>query len=315
MRIARSACLLVVIATALWLGSSSHASSQVGTRLSARQLIADVQTLSSPEFEGRRTGTQGNAKARAWIVERFRETGLKPLAGNFQVAFRFTRNSADATGVNVVGLCKGRGADDGVMIITAHYDHLGIVNGVFYPGADDNASGVAAILALADWCVARPWTHDAIFVAFDAEEMGLQGARAFVAEPPVAKERLSLNVNLDMVSRSNKGELFVAGTHHRPVLRRILEPIVTRAPVKLIFGHDKPKETGSGLDDWTMQSDHGAFHAAGIPFVYFGVEDHADYHKPGDTADKIEPDFFGRAVGTVLDAVNALDRALPLPRQ
>ncbi len=71
------------------------------------------------------------------------------------------------------------------------------------------------------------------------------------------------------------------------------------------FGHD----TGGGQDDWTQQSDHGPFHTAGIPFVYLGVEDHADYHKPTDTADKIDPRFLGGVAAFVLDVVGALDRA------
>ena len=71
----------------------------------------------------------------------------------------------------------------------------------------------------------------------------------------------------------------------------------------LRFGHD----TGGGQDDWTLQSDHGAFHAAGTPFLSFGVEDHSDSHKPSDTADKIDPAFFAAAVGTILDLVRALD--------
>ena len=71
------------------------------------------------------------------------------------------------------------------------------------------------------------------------------------------------------------------------------------------FGHD----TGGGQNDWTTQSDHGAFHAAGIPFVYFGVEDHPDYHQPTDTADKIAPDFLGGVATVVLRAIDALDRA------
>jgi len=76
-----------------------------------------------------------------------------------------------------------------------------------------------------------------------------------------------------------------------------------------LFGHD----TGGGQDDWTKQSDHGAFHEAGIPFIYFGVEDHPDYHKPTDTADKINGAFFYQSARTILDAVTTIDRALPLP--
>jgi hypothetical protein len=284
-------------------------------------LMHDVRTLSAPEFEGRRTGSPGHAKARAWILEQFQKIGLKPLANALEVAFKVTprptasgkADSVTGDGVNLVGLCRGSGAkDNGVMVISAHYDHLGIRDGVLYPGADDNASGVAVVLELARRCVVSPWSHDALFVAFDAEEQGLQGARAFVAAPPFAKERLALNVNLDMVSRSASRELYVAGTHHYPFLKPILEPIAARAPFKLLFGHDRP--TAKALDDWTMLSDHGAFHAAKIPFVYFGVEDHPDYHKPTDTADKIDRIFFAQVAATVFDAVTALDRALPLPR-
>jgi hypothetical protein len=111
-----------------------------------------------------------------------------------------------------------------------------------------------------------------------------------------------------MVARGDKHELYVAGTSQRPVFKKILEPVAARAPIKLLFGHD----SGGGQNDWTMQSDHGPFHQAGMPFLYFGVEDHPDYHKPTDTADKINATFFYNAALTMLDAVSAIDRALPL---
>jgi Zn-dependent M28 family amino/carboxypeptidase len=201
-----------------------------------------------------------------------------------------------------------------VIVISAHYDHLGVRDGAVYPGADDNASGVAVILELARRCRPSTWTHDVVFAAFDAEEQGLQGAKAFVASPPIPKERIALNVNLDMVSRSAKREIYIAGAYHRPALRTVLEPVAKRSNVTVLFGHDKPGARGGAQDDWTTQSDHGAFHAAGIPFVYFGVEDHPDYHKPTDTADKIDMVFLGRVAATIHDAVTALDRALPLPQ-
>ena len=70
--------------------------------------------------------------------------------------------------------------------------------------------------------------------------------------------------------------------------------MAARSAIKLLFGHDKPKGQAGGVDDWTLQSDHGAFHTSGIPFVYFGVEDHPDYHKPTDTPEKIDATFFAR---------------------
>jgi Zn-dependent M28 family amino/carboxypeptidase len=147
--------------------------------------------------------------------------------------------------------------------------------------------------------------HTAVFAALDAEELGLQGARAFLDRPIVPASRIAIDVNLDMVSRSDRNQIYAAGTYHSPWLVPILEDVRRRAAVTLLFGHDRP---GSGtLDDWTMQSDHGVFHQAGVPFVYFGVEDHPDYHKPTDTADKIDPAFYRNVVEMLLDAVLALD--------
>jgi Zn-dependent M28 family amino/carboxypeptidase len=117
------------------------------------------------------------------------------------------------------------------------------------------------------------------------------------------------------VSRSANRELFVAGTARRPELREVLDRVAARAPISLRFGHDGPSPAAGPKDDWTMQSDHGAFHMHGIPFVYFGVEDHADYHEPSDTADRIDPAFFAQAAETILDAIDALDRWLPSARR
>ena len=279
--------------------------------------MTSVSTLASAAMAGREAGTAGNGQARAWVLEQFRAAGLQPLGKSLELPFTFERrgNAQDQPttmqGVNLAGVCRGRGArDNGALVITAHYDHLGLRNGATYFGADDNASGVAVLVALARQCQQSPWTHDAIFVAFDAEEMGLQGARAFVKALPIPKDRtVALNINLDMVARGDKNELYVAGTSHTPALKPILEPVAARASIKVLFGHD----SGGGQNDWTTQSDHAAFHQAGIPFIYFGVEDHPDYHKPTDTPDKINATFFFQSARTILDAITTIDRALPLP--
>jgi Zn-dependent M28 family amino/carboxypeptidase len=274
---------------------ASSVVSAVAPAIDVEQLLNTVRTLAAPEFDGRRAGTPGGDKARAWIAERFKTIGLEPLE----------------SGTNVVGLCKGSGSGREAVVVSAHFDHLGVRDGTMYPGADDNASGVAVLLAIGEYCKQTPFAHDVVFAAFDAEEQGLRGARAFVEQPPIPKERLALNINLDMVSRGDKNELYAAGTYHWPKTKPTLEAVAARTPIKLLFGHDRPSD---GKDDWTKQSDHGAFHAAGIPFVYFGVEDHPDYHKPTDTPDKINPTFFRQAAEAILDAVIGLDRALPVGR-
>jgi Zn-dependent M28 family amino/carboxypeptidase len=270
-------------------------------RIDADRLMSTVALLADPKFEGRASGSPGGIAARGVIGETFRAIGLEPLAGGYPVPF----TAAKVSGVNVIGVCSGRDPKLPVFVVSAHYDHLGIRDGVIHPGADDNASGVAVLIELAAYCHKNPFRRSMVFAAFDAEEGGLNGARAFVAAPPIAKDRIALNINLDMVSRSDKREIYIAGTSHTPDLKPPLEEVAKAAPVRVQFGHDRPGKPG---DDWTSQSDHAAFYAAKIPFVYFGVEDHADYHKPSDTADKIDRSFFVAVAETILDAVIKLDQ-------
>jgi len=286
---------------------------QASLRVDSERLMAAVTTLADPKWEGRAAGSPGGLAARAWVVDRFKTVGLQPVAGAYVHPFTFKGMSMSGRqvgeGANVLGMCIGTDPKLSYIVVSAHYDHVGVRDGNTYPGADDNASGVAVILEIAAFCQKTPFRHTILFAAFDAEERGLQGARAFLLKPPVPQDRIGLNVNLDMVSRSDKREIFITGTYHYPDLKAPLEVVAKRAPITVLFGHDKPVAIAGGVEDWTNQSDHGPFHAAKIPFVYFGVEDHADYHKPTDTADKINRGFFIDVAETILDAVIALDRA------
>jgi len=270
-------------------------------------MMATIGALTGPGMDGRAAGTPGGAKARAWIEARLKAMGARPAGSDgYGQPFTFTnRAGATVQGVNLVASCPGLRADAPVLVVSAHYDHLGVRNGATYHGADDNASGVAMLLEVAERCVTTPYEHSLLLVAFDAEEHGLQGARVFVANPPVAVTRIALNVNFDMVSRSERREIYVAGPGRWLPLLPVLTPAVRQDGITVKFGHD----TGGGQDDWTTQSDHGVFHQAGIPFVYFGVEDHGDYHQPTDTADKIAPAFLERVAAVVFASLTALDRA------
>ena len=287
------------------------AQGQAARRIDSERLMTAVTTLADPKWQGRAAGSPGGLAARAWVVERFKALGLQPVSGDYVHPFTFAVNRAGTQqkgeGANVLGVCNGSDPKLPYFVVSAHYDHLGVRDGQVYPGADDNASGVATILEIAAFCQKTPFRHTVLFAAFDAEERGLQGARAFVAKPPVPLDRIALNINLDMVSRNDRREIYIAGTSHYPDLKQPLEEVAKRARITVRFGHDT--KTANASDDWTTQSDHGAFHAAKIPFVYFGVEDHADYHKPTDTADKINRAFFADVAETILDAVIALDRA------
>ena len=286
--------------------------------IDAGPMLHMARVLSSDALEGRAVGTPGNEAARGFILKRFEELGLQPLTeAGYQYPFPVlprpericNAEPAERTGINLLARIPGRTPGEGpVMVITAHYDHLGVCDGEIYNGADDNASGTAALLALADYLTRNPPRHDVIIAALDAEEHGLLGARTLVRMSEVQMERAALNINMDMVSRSDAGELYAAGTYHTPTLLPLIETIAAEAPVTLLTGHDRPED---GPNDWTLQSDHGPFHLAGIPFLYFGVEDHAGYHNPGDTFDAITPDFFVRAADTIVMAMRAADEILP----
>ncbi|CAN5672427.1 M20/M25/M40 family metallo-hydrolase [soil metagenome] len=281
-------------------------------RIDADRLMTDLRVLAADTMEGREAGTAGGLRARAFLLRQFQQIGLAPLVPGYARPFQVVgRDSVAREAANLLGYVRGTEQPERYVVVSAHYDHIGIRNGQIYNGADDNASGTAALLELARHFVVNPPRHSIIFAALDAEERGLHasfaGARNFVANPPVALDQIVTNVNMDMVGRNDRNELFAAGTYHSPFLRPYLERVAEGAPITLRFGHDSPE---LGTDDWTMQSDHGAFHEAGIPFIYFGVEDHPDYHRPTDTADRIQPAFFAGAVSTVLRALQEFDRNL-----
>ena len=274
-------------------------------KIDAARLLEDVRALSADSMEGRGAGTKGGELARAYVVRRFTETGLAPLWSSFEQPFGLP---SKGRGVNVVGYVRGAKYPERLIVVSAHYDHLGVKEGKVYNGADDNASGVAVLLQLAAYYsgAARP-EHSLVFAALDAEELGLVGAGELVRKLKAEKRDVALDVNLDMVGHSERGELYASGTYHTPALRPALERVAAGAPVRLLLGHDRP---GQGHDDWTNQSDQFAFHKAGVPFVYFGVEDHKDYHRPTDDFDTLTRDFFVGAAETVLEAVGALDADL-----
>jgi Zn-dependent M28 family amino/carboxypeptidase len=255
--------------------------------------------------EGRKTGTKGAEAARRFIIRQMEDVKAKSLKKGFRHPFKFVNNAGDSIqGENVVAYI--RGSQEGAIVISAHFDHLGVIDGEVFNGADDNASGVAAMLAMMEYFKSNKPRHTIVFAGMDGEEMGLQGAKAFLKDESIPVDQIILNVNMDMISMNDKNELYVAGTYHNPKLKPIIEKIDV-APLKLIFGHDTPD---LGKDDWTFSSDHGAFHQNKIPFLYFGVEDHANYHKSTDDFENVNKSLYVQAAHAVLYCILALDRNL-----
>jgi Zn-dependent M28 family amino/carboxypeptidase len=275
-------------------------------RVDAARMMRVAGALAHDSMQGRAVGTEGGAKARRLVIQELTARGIAPLGASYEHPFTFTGRSGTVTGVNVLAVVRGTEVPDRYIVATAHYDHVGVRSGSIYNGADDNASGTVALLELASWFRAHPPRHSIVIAALDAEETGLRGARAFLEQAPVPIEAIGVNINMDMVGRNDRNELYAVGTRYYPVLRPFVEQAAARSTITLRLGHD----SGAGGEDWTMMSDQGPFHQRGIRFLYFGVEDHPDYHRPTDDAERLQPAFLEGAARTVIDVVTLIDGAL-----
>ena len=274
----------------------------------SEKLIADLKYLSSDELEGRKTGSAGSTKAREFIINDLKANKIEAFVLDYIQLFSFTQTfgmAESVKGSNILAVIPGISTD--AIVLSAHYDHVGINNNQIYNGTDDNASGVAAMLAIASELKKDKPKHTIILAFFDAEEKGLKGSAHFVSSFDLEKQKIITNVNLDMVSRGLNNRLIASGGFHYPHIKTILQNVKVPQGLTLEFGYDDPILK---RNDWTSQSDQYNFHVKKIPFVYFGVEDHPDYHKPTDDFDKVNQTFYKNSVETILLSVKALDKYL-----
>ncbi|WP_418508628.1 M28 family peptidase [Corallibacter sp.] len=262
-------------------------------------LLKHVEVLSSDEFEGRKTGTPGSEKTRNYIRKAYKDLGVLPLTDSYSQSFKFSNYKAE----NIIGYIKGTQKPESYIVISAHHDHLGIHDNKIFNGADDDASGISALFAFAEYFKKYPPKHSVILAAFDAEELGLRGSKYFVDNTIVPFDSIKLNINLDMISRNDNNELYVTGARFKDNLNQAVSSFKVKEGLTLKQGHDGK----DSLQNWTYSSDHGSFYRKGIPFLYFGVEDHEDYHMATDDYENIHPNFYQNAVYTIISVFKTLD--------
>ncbi|MBI2930269.1 MAG: M28 family peptidase [Planctomycetes bacterium] len=234
-----------------------------------------VAYLTSDALDGRKAGSEGERAAARYVEGEFRRLGLQTSLQEF------------SRGVNIVGVVPGRLEE--AVVIGAHIDHLGSSHGEVYRGADDNASGVAALVALAARFVARPTKRTVVLAGFGAEEAGILGSRHYVKHP--VRPAVAM-FNLDMVGRMTDRTLICIGVNTSDAWDEILTDANTRGlDLKMGKGGVGP-------------SDHTAFYQAGVPVVHFFTGAHRDYHKPTDTAEKLNYD----GLQAIVDFVEAVAR-------
>lgn len=291
-----------------------------GWAVDAEAALADLRALASDEMAGREAGSEEGERARAYIIGQLHAAGVKPLGPGYERPFFWVQlDGQKRHGVNLLAWIDGSEPAAPCLLLSAHYDHLGTTGrasrrGRVYNGADDNASGVAALLNAARHFVAHPPRASLLLAFFDGEEAELRGSRHFTMHPPFPLDRIAANVNVDMIGRSGDGSLWAAGSRHSPPLRAALEEAVRDVPLPVRFGHDRLGWVPFLAHDWTEAGDHFAFHQAGIPWVYLGTTNDPETHDPSDTMGSIDEEFFVGATETVLRIVAHLAEHPPAGR-
>ncbi len=317
--------LYIIVCLTLLLACQNKPST-TAIKINEPMLLYHLKAISHDSLEGRFFGTQGNYKAQEFIANKFDSLGIKPAfsSGSIQ-KFPYTfkgklrqrmypvqnpaedfSNITDTTiiGGNVVTIIEGKIND--AIVITAHLDHLGIQGDEIYNGADDDASGTAALLTIANYFKTKTPNHTLIFAAVDAEEIGSLGCDYLLDNFPIDLKNVVLNINMDMIAHNDSLQLYASGLYHYPQLKKPLDDL--KSKISLLYGHDNPDD--KDVEDWTFSSDHREFHERQIPYIYFGVEDHKDYHKATDTFENINSEFYVEAVRLIIQAIEGYDSFL-----
>ena len=305
--------VLLVAATAC---TNRYNATSAPLRPDAILIRRDIAYLASDALEGRLTGTPGNDQAAAYIARRYKSLGLTTLTPGYLQRFDALSAEEAHSGrteprhtENVVALLGGTdpALKNEYIVIGAHFDHLGRsstyaqdpeAGDAIRNGADDNASGTAAVMELARIISANPPKRSIVFVNFSGEELGLLGSQWFVAHPVVPLDRIVAMLNFDMVGRLKNDKLIVYGTSTATELK----PLLDSANAALDGGSLKVNGIGDGFGP----SDQTSFYAKDIPVLHFFTDQHEDYHRATDDVEKINSSGEARVVNLALTIAREL---------
>jgi len=265
-------------------GVSHAAVSSAVESITGKELKGHAGVLSSNTYEGREAGARGGKAAGLYIISQLKKIdALQPAGVDGSYFQPFGRGYR-----NILAVLPGSDSrlKREYIIVCAHYDHVGYGTrrnsygpiGYIHNGADDNASGIAALLELTEAFAGlkQPPKRSLVFVFWDAEEKGLLGSAHWVRRPTVPRKRVRLVLNLDMIGRLRKGAVEIHGSRSGRGLRRLISENNPEESLKLNFQWNLPRE-----------SDHNSFINAGIPAVMLHTGKHRDYHRPSDDAHKL----------------------------
>ena len=264
-----------------------------------QELSGHVKYLAQPSMRGRARGTAEGREAAAYVERRFQDYGLRPwgTAQSFELP--------SAVGVNVAGVLPGSDCalSGQIVLVVAHFDHLGVVKGKICPGAADNASGVAAMLEMAEqFSLQEPKPRRSIcFLATDGEEAGLLGAFAFIQRQDFDPTHIAAIVNIDGLGRkcfdSYRDAMLVFGTEKLPQTRRRIADAAATQGMRIL---------PIGMDVLGLRADHAAFEPLELPTLFFTCGPYGDYHKPADVPNRLNYAKLRRETLTIAETIRWL---------
>jgi hypothetical protein len=304
------AVVIVSLAATPLIAAEATAINTAAKSITADELEKHIAVLADDAFEGREAGSRGGRAAGVYLGKDFRRLGLRGAGddGGYYQPF-------NASSRNILGMIEGSDEKlkEQVIVVGAHYDHVGYGNsgnsrgptGHIHNGADDNASGSAALLEVAEALSRLEGAHkrSVLFVLWDGEEQGLLGSEHWINNPTVPLKRVPIMINLDMVGRLRKGRLQVFGTRSGYGLRRLVSRQNDGLGLSLAF-------------PWEVKhnSDHHSFYQAGIPILMMHTGLHSDYHRPSDDIEKINFEGVEQVSRLVFRTVVAMADAEELPK-
>ena len=310
MRIIHSTAVLVLFVTSAC--TSARTGAEPATSADASRILADISYFASDALEGRGTGTAGNDSAAAFAARRYNMLGLRALSPGYLQSFEarpagHTGTTARLQTQNVVAYLPGSDATlrGQSIVIGAHIDHLGRsstsaldpdARDAIRNGADDNASGSAAVLELARIFRANPTRRSLIFVNFSGEELGLLGSQYFVDHAPLPVDSMVAMLNFDMIGRMRGDTLIVYGTGTAAEMPALLDS--ANAPLRLTLRR---------VPDGFGPSDHSSFYARNMPVLHFFTNTHDDYHRATDDVVKINAAGTAKVVTLAERVVREID--------
>ncbi len=290
-------------------------------QVNEENLKKHIYYLASDELQGRLTGSEGETKATNYLSAEFKKLGLKPYEGkefiqNFEYSVKLNphddKTSTAVKGKNVIAVLDNKA--EKTIVIGAHYDHLGLnehhnstlanSQGQIHNGADDNASGTAAVLELARMFSQNKTKENVnyVFALFSGEEDGLMGSKKLAETIKTNYPNTIFMINMDMVGRLNKdNNLTVGGVGTSPILQDLVKKY-------------KPEAINLSLDESGVgPSDHTSFYLKDIPVLFLFTGTHNDYHKPTDDADKINYSGQKTITNYAFNLANALGNEKEIP--